>query len=211
MNSAAKLQAMHPELQSCSLNVLYNMLNDGEFVQNTLQEVTLYDVGDHATSAYLLIEGCVRYFRKGNSYSVSDKDSGEIFKQIQYARHKATATGPFAWMGHPECDVCRQLQGGKVRERIDMGLIELSHIPICRTCQIQMNSRAWMDPADGGLKHYAADRHHFVTVENFALFGFDYIEESKVHRYKVSAFGRDTKVFKFKMAALEGSRYACEN
>ena len=205
MTSAAKLQSVHPEMQAGSLNDLFNILNEGDFVESTLQEHTLYDVGNCASSVYILIEGCVRFFKKGSSYSVSDKDSSEILKQLQYARHKATATGPFSWMGHPECDVCRQLQGGKVREKIDLGLMPVDQIPICRTCQIQMNSRAWMDPSDGSLKHYAADRHHFLSLQQFAMFGLDYVEGSRVHKYKASAFGRDTRIFKFDRAAIEGN------
>jgi hypothetical protein len=206
MNCAAKLQSMHPEMQAGTLSELFNIFNDGEFVQSTLKEYTLYDVGNCASSVYVLIEGCVRFFKKGSSYSASDKDSGEISKQIQYARQRATATGPFSWMGHPECDVCRQLQGGKVRDKIDLGLIDLEQIPICRTCKIQLNSRSWMNPSDGCLKHYAPDRHHFLTLEQLTLFGFDYLDGSNVHKYKVSAFGRDTKILKVDRASLEGKK-----
>ena len=210
MKSAIKLRSMHSEMNVGSVNDLFNILNAGQFVENTLQEFTLYDVGQRASSIYILIEGRIHFFKKGGTYSVSDKDSAEILKQIQYATHKATATGPFSWMGHPECDVCRRLQGGKVREKIDLGLIAIDQIPICRTCRIQLNSTSWMEPADGTLKQYAADRHHFLTCEHFALFGLDYIEGSNVHKFKVSAFGRDTKILKVDRAAVEGKNIRIE-
>ena len=206
MNSAVKLRSMHPELRVGSLSDLYNILNAGEFVESALQEFMLYDVGHFASSVFVIIEGCVRFSKKGSSYSASDKDSSEIFKQFQYAKHKATATGPFSWMGHPECDVCRQLQGGKIREKIDLGIMDLNKIPICRQCRIQFNSGAWMDPSDGDLKQYAADRHHFLTLEKFALFGLDYIERRNVHKFKASTFGRSTKILKVDRKNLEGKK-----
>jgi hypothetical protein len=194
---------MHPELRVGSLSELCNILSSGEFIESALQECMLYDVGHRASSVYILIEGCVRFSKKGSSFSVSDKDSSEIFKQFQYARHKATATGPFSWMGHPECDVCRQLQGGKIREKIDLGIMDLNKVPICRACQIQFNSGAWMDPQDGNVKEYAADRHHFLTLEKFALFGLDYIGNG-VHKFKASTFGRGTRILKVDRKTLEG-------
>jgi hypothetical protein len=201
---------MYPEMNSGSVNDLFNVLNAGKFVENSLWEFTLYDVGQRASSVYILIEGRIHFFKKGGTYSVSEKDSAEILKQIQYATHIATATGPFSWMGHPECDVCRRLQGGKVREKIDLGLITLDQIPICRTCRIELNSAAWMEPADGSLKQFAANRHHFLTCEHFLLFGLDYIEESNVHKFKVSALGRDTRILKVDRAALEGIKIRTE-
>jgi hypothetical protein len=197
-------------MQVGSVSDLFNIFNAGDFVQNTLQEFSLYDVGDYASSVYLLIEGTVHFFKKGSSYSVSDKDSAEIFKQIQYAKQKATATGPFSWMGHPECDTCRRLQGGQVREKIDLGLIALKNIPICRACKLKLNG-AWMNPTEGGLKQYAADRHHFLTQQNFLLLGLDYTEKNQLHKYKASAFGRSTKILKINRARLEGkiNRFSC--
>jgi hypothetical protein len=197
---------MHPELRVGSLSELCNILSSGEFIESALQEFMLYDVGHCASSVYILIEGSVRFSKKGSIYSASDKDSSEIFKQFQYARHKATATGPFSWMGHPECDVCRQLQGDKIREKIDLGIMDLNKVPICRACRIQFNSGAWMDPQDGNLKEYAADRHHFLTIEKFALFGMDYIDNGGVHKYKASTFGRSTRILKIDRKPLEGKK-----
>jgi hypothetical protein len=205
MNSVVRLRSMYPELRIGSLNDLFNIINTGVFVQSTLQEFPLYDFEDCATNVYILLAGCTRFHKKGSSYSVSDKDCAEIAKQHQYAWHKATATGPFSWMGHPECDLCRQLQGGKVRERIDAGLMDNKDIPVCRTCRIKMNSEAWMAPSDGGVKHYAPDRHPFLDLQAFALFGLDYMKRSNVHKYKASGFGRDTRILKVQRAELEGA------
>ncbi len=203
MKSAVRLRSTYNDLQIGSLNDLFNIINTGNLIQSTLQEFPLYDIGDSASSVYILLEGCVRFHKKGSSYSVSDKDCAEISKQRQYAWHKATATGPFSWMGHPECDICRKLQGGKVRERIDAGLLDIKDIPVCRTCRIQVNSRSWMAPADGCVKHYAPSRHHFLDLRAFALFGLDYI--GNVHKYKASGFGRETRILKVNRAELEGT------